>query len=199
MSGKEHTLYLIRHATPDFNRHDLVYYLPPGPPLTPQGEQEAIALAEYLKGAGIGCLYSSPLERCLRTAQAVSQAAGLPVAIEPGLSEAWPGESQPELRGRIWPVWEKAVKAGQKLERPAALVTHGAPIGLLLKDLGLDDATLSVYRRQFDHSNPVPPAGVWKATFLPGAEQWRLELAFMPSAEKMILNAVDSGRKTAFM
>jgi broad specificity phosphatase PhoE len=187
MSGPEYILYLIRHATPDFNRHDLVYYLPPGPSLTPKGEQEALALAEYLKGAGIACLYSSPLERCLRTAQAVSQATGLPVSIEPGLAEARPGESEAELRARLWPVWEKALMAGQKLDRPVALITHGAPIGLLLKDLGLEEAAISLYRRQFDHSNPVPPAGVWKAARAPGAEPWRLELVFMPSAEKMIL------------
>ncbi len=75
---------------------------------------------------------------------------------------------------------------GQTLDRPAALITHGAPIGLLLKDLGLDEAAIALYRQQFDHSNPVPPAGVWKAVRA-GGEPWRLELVFMPSAEKMIL------------
>jgi broad specificity phosphatase PhoE len=187
MSVQENSLYLIRHATPDFNRPDLVYYLPPGPPLTPRGEQEAIALAQYLKEARIACLYSSPLERCLRTAQAVSQAAGLPVNIEPGLTEVHPGEAEAGLRARVWPVWEKALNTSQLLAQPAALVTHGALVSLLLKDLGMDDATISIYRRQFDHSNPLPPAGVWKATRPPGAQRWRLELVFMPFAEQIIL------------
>ncbi len=187
MSAQERIIYLIRHATPDFNRPDLDYFTPPGPPLTPKGEQEAVALAGYLQAAGIGCLYSSPLERCLRTAQAVSQATGLPVSIEAGLAEVHPGEPEPETRARLWPVWEKALQACQALDRPAALVTHGAPVGLLLKDLGLDEAAQLTYRRQFDHSNPLPPAGAWKATRPPGSQVWRLELAFMPSTEKVIL------------
>ena len=117
----------------------------------------------------------------------MSEAANLKTSIEPGLAEARPGESDADLRARVWPVWEKALAARQSLPNPIALVTHGAVVGLLLKDLGVDESVVAAYRRQFDHSNPVPPAGVWKAVLPAGSARWQLELVFMPSVEPVIL------------
>ena len=37
----QQVLYLARHATPDWNMRDIRYDIPPGPPLVPQGEEEA--------------------------------------------------------------------------------------------------------------------------------------------------------------
>ena len=35
------TVYLVRHATPDWSLKDIPYHLPPGPPLTSVGDKEA--------------------------------------------------------------------------------------------------------------------------------------------------------------
>ena len=63
------TIYLIRHATPDWSRTDLVYHLPPGPPLTAQGEAEAAKLGDFLRDMDVRHIFTSPLVRCLRTAE----------------------------------------------------------------------------------------------------------------------------------
>ena len=180
-------IYLIRHATPDFNRHDLVYYLPPGPPLTSKGVQEAEEVAEFLKGVGIARVYTSPLERCLQTARTIEQAVGLASATEPGLAEIRRGESEAELLARVWPVWEKVVRECQSEGGAAALVTHGAPVNVLLKALGVEEAILSRYHSTFDYTNPLPPAGIWKAALPLGSERWELALVFMPSGVSILI------------
>ncbi len=76
------TIYLARHASPDWNRKDIPYHIPPGPPLTPQGRLEAAALGAFLRPAGVSTIASSPLERCQHTAQIVGAALGLPVEVD---------------------------------------------------------------------------------------------------------------------
>ena len=178
------TVFLIRHASPDLNRSDLVYHLPPGPPLTSTGLQEAAVMAEFLKEAGnIGRIYTSPLDRCLQTARVIAQKICLPVQVEPGLAEVDPAETEADLRARVWPVWQKALDgestAAGKNEA-VALVTHGAPVALLLKDLKLDEESLNTARQRFDHSNPLPPAGVWRAARQDSQDDWQLDLVFVP-------------------
>jgi probable phosphoglycerate mutase len=172
------TLYLIRHATPDWSRTDLTYHLPPGPPLVQQGEREAEQLGTYLKEAGVTAIYSSPLERCLRTAQIAGAAINLPVQIEPGLTELVPGESSDGVQARLRPVFESAREASQA--GPVALITHGGPIALLLAQLGLLPEAINHYKRLFDRNNPLPPAGAWQAAQRNGG--WELTLSFVPEA-----------------
>ena len=62
-------IFLVRHASPDWTRTDIPYDIPPGPPLSPKGEKEAAALAEYLKSEGVVKLYYSPFERSASTAK----------------------------------------------------------------------------------------------------------------------------------
>jgi len=62
-------------------------------PLTPLGERQAVraatALATFLQAAevSVATVYSSPLQRALRTADVISQAIGAPLEIDPGLRE----------------------------------------------------------------------------------------------------------------
>lgn len=178
------TLYLIRHATPDWSRTDLVYHLPPGPPLTAQGLAEARVLGAFLLQAGVKALFASPLERCQRTAAIAADVADLPCETRPGLAEIRPEETRAEVLARMWPEVERACQAAGAASGPVALVTHGGPVDLVLQEMGLD----SVTRKQmlvFDHHNLVPPAGAWRAEFTPGNPgpdrgSWRLELAFKP-------------------
>jgi len=174
-------LYLIRHATPDWSRTDISYTLPPGPPLTPQGEQEAAGLGEFLREAGVGQVLHSPMERCRRTAEIAAAVVGLAPQADPGLGEWQPGEAEAVVRARFWPVWERLTTNGHGAG-PTALVTHGGPIAMMLAALGLDAQALAHYRKIFDRNNPLPPAGAWRAerTF-PGGP-WALHLVYMPEA-----------------
>ena len=66
-------VFLIRHASPDWERRDLPYDIHPGPMLTPRGEKEAEALADFLKRQGLVRLYHSPFERAAKTARIVAR------------------------------------------------------------------------------------------------------------------------------
>lgn len=157
-------LFLIRHASPDWTRSDIPYFIPPGPPLSSQGLEEARALAGFMQSTGVQRLLSSPLERCLHTAQIVSDLTGAPWQIVDGLAEWQPHESKETVLARALPVLEQAWQAATAptgVGGPVALFTHGGPILALLSALGMDDAQLELLRI-YDHRNTLPPAGVWQ-------------------------------------
>src|SRR5436309_8776069 len=128
------TIYLIRHATPDWSRTDLVYHLPPGPPLTAQGEAEAAKLGDFLRDMDVKHIFSSPLVRCWRTAEIAGAAVGLTPQEDARLAELRPNEKPAEVLARLWPA---LVHAGELcLDSGAvALVTHGGAVSLLLAEL----------------------------------------------------------------
>ncbi|MBW1712574.1 MAG: histidine phosphatase family protein, partial [Deltaproteobacteria bacterium] len=55
--------------------------------LDPEGERQIKRLADYLQSAPPQALYTSPLERCLASAQVLAQAFSLEVRVEPDLKE----------------------------------------------------------------------------------------------------------------
>ena len=177
------TIYLIRHATPDWSRTDLDYHVPPGPPLTAQGEAEAAKLGEFLQDMQIAHIFASPLERCQRTAAIAAAAVALTPVEDTRLAEWRPQEKAPEIHARLWPAWVQASELCREAG-PVALVTHGGPIGLLLAELGLDPKQLAHYKATFDRSNPVPPAGAWRAVQTTPEAPWSLDLAFTPAAHR---------------
>ena len=155
------------------------YDVPPGPPLVPQGEAEAARLGEFLAAQGVRKVYASPLVRALRTAEIAAAVAGLPVEVVDAVAEYRREEDDAAVFARFNPfflqAWAEAAVAG-----PIAIVSHGGPVRVMLEKLGgLPDA-LWHYRRQFDHQNPLPPAGAWRvsADGQPGA--WQLDLKFAP-------------------
>jgi broad specificity phosphatase PhoE len=172
-------VYLVRHATPDWSRTDLPYHIPPGPPLTPQGESEAAELGEFLRQVQVTSISGSPLERCWRTAQIAAACVGLAPVMDKGLTEIHPGEKPDEIFARIWPVWEQAVLAAAT-GSPVVLISHGGPIGVLLDKLGLLPEALDHYKKLFDRNNPLPPAGAWRAA--KNDNGWQLGLAFTPKS-----------------
>lgn len=177
------TLYLVRHATPDWSRTDIPYHLPPGPPLTAQGEAEAAQLGEFLRDMGVRRLLHSPLERCARTAAIAGAVAGGQVELDLRLAELLPEEKPSDVLARVWPVWTQAGESclgGEAL----ALVTHGGCVALLLAELGLPAKEISRYQGQFDRRNPVPPAGAWRAIRPTPEGPWSLDLAFKPDARQ---------------
>ena len=177
------TVYLIRHATPDWNRTDLPYAVMPGPPLTPQGVDEAMQLGYFLREGGVARILTSPFERAVHTARIAAGVAGVNVEQEAGLTEWRPDEKVDAIRARCWPVWEKAIALSLQIG-PVALITHGGPISFLLEQLGLAKEILEQHKRRFDRNNPLPPAGVWKATLPAPDAAWDLQLAFLPEPVK---------------
>lgn len=174
-------IYLVRHATPDWNSN-LPYHIPPGPPLTAQGQQEAQELGEFLKEAGAGHFYSSPLERCASTAKIAASIAGAQVDVMDGLKEVQPGESKSSMQDRLCPIFDLAVQTSSE-RGPVVMVTHGAPVTVLLGQLGMDKNTIKSHL-VYDHRNPAPPAGAWLAEQPGTGQPWNLRLAFMPEAVK---------------
>jgi broad specificity phosphatase PhoE len=173
-------IFLVRHASPDLDRKDLPYDIHPGPPLTPKGEQEAEALADFLQAQGVLKLYFSPFERTARTAQIIALRNQIPAVAEKRLREWRSVEEKSEaVRERMWLAFEDMARESEGLG-PIALVSHGAPITFLLLALGLQEATLSELKNKFDGYNPLPPAGAWSAERNSEMEIWQLRLAFVP-------------------
>lgn len=174
-------LYLARHATPVWDS-GMVYYLPPGPQLATRGQAEARALGHFLAAAGIDRVYTSPMRRCLQTAETVGQVAGVSVEVFPALMEKQPEEDLEALHRRLWPVVERAWQEVRNGIAPSiALLTHGGPIAALLLSMGMPEPHLKQLL-MFDNRNPVPPAGAWKASRKDGQAHWTLRLVFKPRA-----------------
>jgi broad specificity phosphatase PhoE len=172
-------LYLIRHATPDWDRKDIPYNIPPGPPLVEKGEKEAGLLGGFLKQAGVKRLYYSPMERSARTAQIAAHTAQIPFDTAPEVIEKSPHENFDDVVGRIWPFWERCVLESNQ-QGSIGIVTHGGPVWIVLSKLNMDAALLDRYRHMFDGDNPLPPAGVWEVKRKDEASPWEFNLAFIP-------------------
>lgn len=173
-------IYLVRHASPDWDRKDIPYDIHPGPPLSPKGEQEAEAAAAFLKEQGIVKIYYSPFERSTATAQIIAARNQIPAVEEARLAE-WreAAEKKDSVRERMWSVFDEIVRESAVVG-PVALVSHGGPITFLLLSLGMQEETLSVLKQKFDGFNPLPPAGAWLAEWNTGANAWNLDLMFTP-------------------
>jgi broad specificity phosphatase PhoE len=174
-------IYLVRHASPDGTLKNIPYDIHPGPPLSPKGEKEAEALAEFLKAQGVVKLYYSPFERSARTAQIISAHIGIPGAEEKRLAE-WRevDEQGTKVAERMSLVFDDISKESARIG-PIALVSHGGPIAFLLLALGIENEKLAEFRRKFDSTNPLPPAGVWGAEWNEQDKTWNLDLLFIPS------------------
>ena len=79
-------LYISRHGQTPWNVEDLICGRT-DVPLTEVGQQQAKLLAESAKDKGIDMILCSPLLRARQTAQAVSDAVGVPVQIDERLTE----------------------------------------------------------------------------------------------------------------
>ena len=134
-----------------------------------------------MREEGIKKLYHSPFERTRRTAEISAKTAGIMMFEDIELSEMKPGETEDGALGRVFPAWERAVRES-KVSGPLGLVTHGGLVLVLLRYLGMDEELVKSYRRKFDHTNPLPPAGAWLAKRDSGSDTWELNLVFIPKA-----------------
>jgi broad specificity phosphatase PhoE len=191
-------IYLARHATPDWSRTDIRYDVPPGPPLTPQGEAEAAQLGAFLQTAGVRRIYASPLERTRHTAEIAGGVIGVTPLPEEAIAEWRRGESEAEVAARFNGLWEKIASESAAIG-PIALVTHGGPVKAMLLSLGMARATVDEYCRKFDRGNPLPPAGVWLATGSTTENQWQLELIFTPQGAPPVPTPMPTAVQTVYV
>lgn len=101
-------LFLIRHGENDWVDSGKLAGRTPGVYLNQKGREQSVALAERLKVQPISAIYSSPLERCIETAEPLAQALGLSILEEPGILEVdygeWRGGVLKELAQK--PEWQ---------------------------------------------------------------------------------------------
>lgn len=101
-------LFLIRHGENEWVETGKLAGRTPGVHLNENGHQQSAALAERLAGQPISAIYSSPLVRCVETAQPLAEKLGLVVLEEPGLLEVdygeWRGGELKELSKK--PEWQ---------------------------------------------------------------------------------------------
>lgn len=94
-------LLLIRHGQNDWVGSNRLAGRTPGVYLNETGKAQAERLAQQLSALPISAVYSSPLERCMQTAQPTAAALGLDVQVEEGVIESdfgeWQGQSISEL------------------------------------------------------------------------------------------------------
>jgi probable phosphomutase (TIGR03848 family) len=154
-------LLLIRHAVTDMTGKRL-YGRSDGVTLSEAGRSQAADLALRVSEVPIDALYSSPLERCLETAEPISRAAGVEVRTLEGVLEidygTWTGRPFTTLRRtNLWkefhgptpsaprfPEGETLAEAQRRVvaavsglherhpRETVAVVTHGDVVALVL-------------------------------------------------------------------
>ncbi len=170
-------IYLIRHAAPDMTRADIPYDVPPGPALTVEGEDQAHLVGKFLLDRKVVRIYSSHFLRAQQTASIVAKIVGVAVEIEHGIGEWHESERARDIVNRVQPVLTRITKEGQD-QGTVCLISHGGPIGVMLRKLGMDRAEVDAYRSTFGGSTPSPHAGVWRVTR--SGSGWENALVFTP-------------------
>jgi broad specificity phosphatase PhoE len=79
-------VHLVRHAEVE-NPSNTWYGRLDGYVLSERGLRQAKALGEHFAARGLAGVYSSPLTRAIQTSEAIAQASGLEVELEPNLIE----------------------------------------------------------------------------------------------------------------
>ena len=90
-------VHLVRHAEVDNPQH-LVYGSMSGFGLSPHGLDQARRVGRYLGPRPVVAIWSSPLERSLRTAEEIAARSGVPVRVEDdlrewGVTDRWKGHT----------------------------------------------------------------------------------------------------------
>lgn len=95
-------LYLVRHAEAEGNKLR-IFQGRLDADISENGERQLERLALRFANVRLDAVYSSPLKRAYKTAQAAGRASGLPIVTVPGLMEIdggrWEGENWDEIPG----------------------------------------------------------------------------------------------------
>jgi probable phosphomutase (TIGR03848 family) len=103
------TLLLVRHGVTDANRGGVLAGWSAGVHLADKGREQVSALAARLAAVPVAAVISSPLERCVETAEALAAGRDLAVEIDDGLGECrygdWTGQELKKLaKDPLWKV-----------------------------------------------------------------------------------------------
>jgi broad specificity phosphatase PhoE len=94
-------IILTRHGETDWNLNE-IFRGTVDVPLNETGLKQADLLGEYLKDTKIDAVYSGPLQRAVKTAEAIASRQALGVEIAPGLTDFnygdWQGISHREVK-----------------------------------------------------------------------------------------------------
>jgi broad specificity phosphatase PhoE len=155
-------LLVVRHGETDWNSGGVIMGWTPGVHLNEDGRRAVEALAKTLTEHEIAAIYSSPLERAVKTAEIIAEPHGLSIEPERALIEIdtkrWEGRRRDEIY-RNDPLWEeyhtnpagaeipgvesihsvqkRAVECVERLRRKHtdqtfAIVTHGEVVRVML-------------------------------------------------------------------
>lgn len=101
------TCLLVRHGHSSANGEGILAGRTPGIHLTDAGREQAADLARRFTGVSVVRVVTSPLERCVETAEPLAAAVGVPLTEEPDLLEcaygAWTGRPLADLAKE--PLW----------------------------------------------------------------------------------------------
>lgn len=115
------TVLLVRHGITDANRGGVLAGWTPGVHLADKGREQAAALAARLASVPVAAIVSSPLDRCVETAEALAAGREFAVETDDDLGECkygdWTGQELKKLAKD--PLW-KVVQA-----HPSAAVFPG--------------------------------------------------------------------------
>ncbi|HEV7907890.1 MAG TPA: histidine phosphatase family protein [Pseudonocardiaceae bacterium] len=104
-------LVLVRHGQTASNVAKVLDTLPPGPPLTELGEQQALDLAEALADEPVIAVYASTALRAQQTAAPVAARHGLQVKVVDGVHEVYVGELEGRTDRPSWEGYHRTVTA----------------------------------------------------------------------------------------
>jgi alpha-ribazole phosphatase len=116
------TITLIRHGQTAWNAEE-VFRGQADIELDERGLKQAELLADYLNQRKLEAVYSSPLKRAIRTAEAIARRHGLSVEITTGLNDInfgkWQGLSLQEVRTRFSELFEIWVSDPHRVRIPS--------------------------------------------------------------------------------
>jgi len=114
-------IILVRHGETEWNVQQ-VFRGRIDIELNETGLRQAGLLAEYLSGVNIDAVYSSPLRRALKTAEAIASPHKLEVKIAPGLMDfdfgKWQGLPQQEVKRRYKELYAQWIKNPHLIKMP---------------------------------------------------------------------------------
>ncbi len=129
-------IYLVRHAVANYISLT-PYNVLPGPPLSEEGMAEASAAANVVQHCGIQRVISSPMRRCVMTADPICARLNLDLVLVDDIGEVQPGEKRTEMALRML----RATLSHGSVSA-LALVSHAAPLEELIRTLTSSQLTL---------------------------------------------------------
>jgi len=114
------TILLIRHGENDYVAKGRLAGRLPGVHLNENGARQAQVIADRLAQPPVKSIYSSPLERCMETAQPLADKYNLPVVPREGLLEidfgSWQNKTLKQLRRRV--LWKTVQDNPARMQFP---------------------------------------------------------------------------------